>query len=186
MEEFKKTGLLTKLSVKEIEEIIIGCANMREVLFVPNVSWGFFREHEADMVSITRSGILTEYEIKRSWSDFIADFKKDSYHADDRISYLYYYVPAVMAEAAANYIVPDQESRWKYHAGVVGYNEDGTYKMYLSCNYPKQKPLYVEDRYEIARLGTLRYWNERKKNKELQKELEIERNKNGLDQTKES
>lgn len=187
MADFKKTGLLTKLSVKQIEDSIIGNANLRETLFVPNVSWGFFREHEADLVMLTRVGILTEYEIKRSWSDFVADFKKDSYHADDRISYLYYYVPEVMADDAAKYIVPDDESRWKYHAGVVGYDEDGRCRVHLACNYPKQKRLYVEDMYEIARLGTLRYWAERKKNERLQRELEMERAKNdGLDQDKEN
>jgi len=168
---FKKSGILTNLSVKEIEDMIVGTANLREELFVPNVSWGFFKEHEADLVRITRAGCLTEYEIKRSWTDFLADFKKHSYHADDRISWLYYVVPECMAEEAVKYIVPDKRSAFNYHAGVLGFGEDGRYKMFLECNYPKQRKLYVEDMYDIARLGVLRYWSLRRKIDEQNKKM---------------
>lgn len=160
---FKKSGLLTKLTVKEIEDMLVAGANLREELFVPNVSWGFFTEHEADLVRISRSGVLTEYEIKRSWTDFLADFKKQSYHADDRISWLYYVVPECMAEEAVKYIISDEGSKYSYHAGVLGFNESACYDVYLACNYPKQRRLYVEDMYDIARLGVLRYWNLRRK-----------------------
>lgn len=157
---FKKSGLLTERLIVDIEDLIVGpTRNCRETLFVPNVSWGFFREHEADLVQISRSGFMTEYEIKRSWSDFLADFKKKSYHADDRISELYYVVPEVMAQQAADHICPDEKSRWSYHAGVLGFDEGlCRLKTYLACSYPKGKKLYLEDQYEIARLGVLRYW----------------------------
>ena len=36
--------------------------------------------HECDMLVCSKSGYLTEIEIKRSWSDFLADFKKKHNH----------------------------------------------------------------------------------------------------------
>lgn len=35
-------------------------------------------QHECDMLVCSKSGYLTEIEIKRSWTDFLADFKKKS------------------------------------------------------------------------------------------------------------
>lgn len=164
---FKKTGLLTKRTVKEIEDLIVG-NDIRENLYVPNVSWGFFVEHEADLVKVSRSGFLTEYEIKRSWSDFVADFKKRSYHSDDRISEFYYVVPKVMAQAASKFI--DESSMRLYGPGIYYFSEEsGWLSLQRKCNRPKGTKMYVEDMYEIARLGTLRYWSLRRKNTEYEK-----------------
>ena len=66
----------TKLSVKEIERIIVAyLGGVRTNIIVPNLSWGFFN-HEADLISVDKNGYLTEVEIKRSFEDFKADFKK--------------------------------------------------------------------------------------------------------------
>ena len=92
--QFRKTGLLTRASVHEIERMLARYFDLRTNLVVPNVSWGFFSEHEADLVVVTKAGYLTEVEIKRSWTDFLADFKKRFYHADPRIAKFYYAVPA--------------------------------------------------------------------------------------------
>lgn len=163
---FKKTGLLTKRTVCEIEDLIVG-SDIRENLYVPNVSWGFFTEHEADLVKVSRAGFLTEYEIKRSWSDFVADFKKRSYHSDDRISEFYYVVPVVMAKAAAKFI--DESDMRFYSPGIYSFSEGpGWLTLQRKCNRPKGAKMYVEDMYEIARLGTLRYWSLRRKNTEYE------------------
>ena len=76
----------TKLTVDEIELAIVNSTlfNKRRDIIVPNVSWGLLN-HEADMVIMTPSGYLTEIEIKRSWEDFKADFKKGHKHDDERI-----------------------------------------------------------------------------------------------------
>ena len=68
----------TNLSVHEIEEaIILRCTNgIRSNIIVPNVSWGMGIEYEADLIVLSKQGYATEYEIKRSYSDFVADFAK--------------------------------------------------------------------------------------------------------------
>lgn len=66
----------TKLSVKEIESIIVAyLGGVRTNIIVPNLSWGFLN-HEADLIAVDKNGYLTEVEIKRSFEDFKADFKK--------------------------------------------------------------------------------------------------------------
>lgn len=83
----------TKLSVKEIERIIVSyLGGVRTNLIVPNLSWGFLN-HEADLISIDKNGYLTEVEIKRSLEDFKADFKKENYHDTDERVYRFGYFP---------------------------------------------------------------------------------------------
>lgn len=66
----------TKLSVKEIERIIVSyLGGVRTNLIVPNLSWGFLN-HEADLISIDKNGYLTEVEIKRSLEDLRQTSKK--------------------------------------------------------------------------------------------------------------
>ena len=77
----------TKLTVDEIQLALYnsGIWNKRQDIFVPNLSWGLLN-HEADLVILTKSGYLTEVEIKRSWEDFKADFKKEHEHKDEHVT----------------------------------------------------------------------------------------------------
>lgn len=64
---------------------------------VPNVSWGFFSHHEADLVLVTKAGYLTEVEIKVSKSDFESDHLKRKWnHIGDKknlVKNFYYAMP---------------------------------------------------------------------------------------------
>lgn len=46
--------------------------------------------YEADFIYITKSGYLTEVEIKVDINDFRSDFKKKIYHSSQIVSALYY------------------------------------------------------------------------------------------------
>ena len=48
-------------------------------IILPNISWSYLR-WEADLISVTKSGFLHEYEIKISLSDFKNDFKKKKHN----------------------------------------------------------------------------------------------------------
>lgn len=54
----------TNLSIQQIELAIAQMFGIRNNIIVPNVSWGFFDTHEADLVIINKSNYLTEVEIK--------------------------------------------------------------------------------------------------------------------------
>jgi len=45
------------------------------IAIIPNVSWSWL-QWEADLISVTKAGVMHEYEIKITLSDFKADFGK--------------------------------------------------------------------------------------------------------------
>lgn len=66
------------LSETRIQQILMpALMSKRHNFVVPNV---YFFAWESDMVSVSTSGFVSEYEIKISPSDFIADFKKKQKH----------------------------------------------------------------------------------------------------------
>lgn len=157
----------TKLSVREIEDMIIlklHQGGVRSNLCVPNVSWGAGIDYEADLVVVSKAGYATEYEIKRSWTDFLADFKKGE--CAHKAPWVYRFA----------YVVPDNiigkvllffKDRGGEIPAVVGYTEDGQLKRYCgSYEIKGGRKMFIEEQLNIARLGTLRYWSLRnKKNK---------------------
>lgn len=168
---FKRTGILTPCAVHEIEKMLAEHWGIRQNLVVPNVSWGFFATHEADLVVITKSGYLTEIEIKRSWTDFLADFKKDFYHADDRIAQFFYAVPECMVVPCLEYIDRKKEEGPEFFKGripgVVLYRtpDESKYRRVEVARLPsatrKHETVKLTEKEisAIARLGTLRYWS---------------------------
>lgn len=94
----------TKLTVDEIQIALrnSGIWNKRQDIFIPNLSWGLL-DYEADLVIITKSGYLTEVEIKRSWEDFKADFKKNHKHDDPRVYNFHYCVPESILDRVVDF-----------------------------------------------------------------------------------
>lgn len=79
---------------KEIQESV--CKNEVLKFNTPCENVSFF-SHESDVLSINKSGYLTEFEIKISRSDFKADFKKrkwlkHNFNNENRIANRFYYV----------------------------------------------------------------------------------------------
>lgn len=159
----------TSLSLEEIELAIIGMDefNIRRNVVVPNVSWGFLN-HEADILVMSKSGYLTEIEIKRSLSDLRADFKKKHDHSDERIKYFYYCVPLSLLQDAIDLCVEHK----RIVSGVITYTEKskmkihridfGEYGIYRDkFNYPRK--LFLEEQFQVARLGSMRVWGMQKK-----------------------
>lgn len=52
--------------------------------------------YEADLIYITKSGYLTEVEIKVDINDFRSDFNKKVYHSSPLVSSLYYAFPETL------------------------------------------------------------------------------------------
>ena len=91
----------TKLSLAKIEHSVLRWFDtpMRNK-FIKNLSYGLLN-HECDVVIVSKSKYLTEIEIKRSFSDFLADFKKKHHHDDDcRIKNFYYCLPESIVDKA--------------------------------------------------------------------------------------
>lgn len=97
----------TNMTIEEIESALV-CYPFspfycRSHLVVPNVSWGFLN-HEADLLVMSKAKLLTEIEIKRSWSDFMADFKKGHDHSHPLIARFYYAVPSRIGKRVFDYL----------------------------------------------------------------------------------
>lgn len=154
--EFKSTGLLTKLTVHDIECMLVDYfGGIRgKNIYVPNLSWGMFK-YEMDFVVITPNKYLYEVEIKRSWSDFMADFKKSHIHDDIHVQKFYYCVPKAMEEQALDYCKDE-------HIGIISYDDD---RCIISYREPKlrdsNKILDNNELFRLARLIIIRFWKHR-------------------------
>lgn len=169
----------TKLTVKQIEMILhdSGLWNRRQYLMIPNLSWGLLN-HEADFVAITKSGYLTEVEIKRSFADLKADFKKDVFHCDERVYSFMYCLPLSIRDKAlalfdeqygkiAELYGHDRNYEYtnKFFPYILWYDENGNLtsepKKLHSRNGARK--LFLEERETVGRLASLRYWDLAKK-----------------------
>ena len=158
----------TSLTVKQIQYCIRYCGiwNPRADLMVPNVSWGLL-DYEADFIIMTPNGYLTEIEIKRSFEDFKADFKKDHHHDDERIYHFYYCVPESIKDKVTGFL--DENFKYgAYKPALLTYNEDGhiqkeKYGYSGACRNKKVRKLFLEEQLKLAKLAAFRYWSDEEK-----------------------
>lgn len=156
--------LNTKLTVKQIQYALrySGIWNPRADLMVPNVSWGLL-DYEADFIVMTPNGYLTEIEIKRSWEDFKADFKKDHKHDDERIYHFYYCIPENIFDKVKDYL----DSLYTHplnKPAILTYNEGGNitrqnYGYTGAMRNKKCRKLFLEEQFKLAKLAAFRYWS---------------------------
>ena len=145
--------------------------------------------HEADMLVVSKSGYLTEVEIKRTLADFRADFKKSHRHeSNGLLSEFVYCIPEGMLDKAvkeleAQRFVPtglllyDENLRLKYKpvrcefASGTGEGEgcvvlrldDPGKPWFCPAKTDSPKKLYIEQVLEIARLGAMRQFHLRER-----------------------
>lgn len=111
--------------------------------------------HECDMLILSKAGYLTEIEIKRSWTDFLADFKKrHSHESQGLIKYFFYAVPSSIVNKVIEYINNNNIAC----NGVYSYTEELYIREHgvnssATRNYRK---LTLEERLELARYGAMR------------------------------
>lgn len=165
----------TKLTIQQIHLALrnSGLWNKRTDIMIPNLSWGLL-PYEADFVVVSKSGYLTEVEIKRSWEDFKADFKKNHNHDAEQVYYFYYCVPVSIISKVKEFLMEKYGERYSLCApAVLWYDESGNVRVavddnqrcfgmhYASSISPnvKHRKLFLEEQLTVARLGQLRYWS---------------------------
>lgn len=134
----------------------------RRYLCVPNSNQ--FLAWEADLLVMAPSMWLYEIEIKSTVSDLRADMKKIKHrfvwgnHLHPLVSKMYYAMPLVVYEKVRGAPpIPD-------HAGIITINPEEFYRwnQAVIVREPKKNPvarkLNDQERFKLARLGTLRYW----------------------------
>jgi len=118
-----KSAIETKWSVQQIQEAIVRYTRCETM--VPNVSFGFFRNIECDLIQVTDSGYLHEFEIKRSWGDFMADFKKRHFHDDIRLYRLTFVLPESFAGDRLKKFCADHYQEFEREFDFLFYTEEG-------------------------------------------------------------
>lgn len=141
----------------EVEIAVMKHCNIRQNIVVPNVSFGMVRYfiggcdelHECDILNVTKSGYATEYEIKVSKSDLLAEKKKKHSHDSNFIKQLFYVVPEKMKQFALDNI--------KEEAGLYVVKDNG--KMQCIKNAEINKDCFKwtnAEMFKLAKLGTMR------------------------------
>lgn len=183
----------TTLTIEQIQDRLarIDQFNIRRNIVVPNVSWGLLN-YEADFVSMSKSGYLTEVEIKRSWQDFKADFQKKHLHDDPRVSFFFYCIPKSIKEKVmdALYIYEKTDNKFRpykisgIHEGVPSnsglitfdnHDWDGNPCDWISIDFVTMagrrrfaRKLTDREQIKLAHLGCMRLWDLKKKIAKLQ------------------
>lgn len=129
--------------------------------------------HECDMLLVSKSGYLTEIEIKRSFEDFKKDFKKSHKHEDmGLIKNFWFCVPKSIYQKILDSKILDDN--FNTYFSFILYDEDLRLELrtwsefatdvmkekVVDRNYRK---LFLEQILEIARLGSMRVIGLKKK-----------------------
>ncbi len=157
----------TIFSITQIEVALAQYFGYRANVIVPKVSWGLLN-HEADLLIMNKTGYLTEIEIKRSWADFLADFRKKHTHDDSKVSWLYYAVPkSIVDKCKAKLEEVDPNKKWGLiEYGGDCYGECWPNTIYLPSNSTRHNPakkLSLEEQFKLTRLGAMRTWSIKEK-----------------------
>ena len=144
-----------------MEEALSRYFNCRQNIIVPNISWGFFI-HECDLLIIRKSGYVLEVEIKISKADLKKDRDKEHNHEDHykRIKELWFAIPDYLQDSID--LIPK-------NAGIITvYYNEWAEKLYCKAlREPvvntKARNLLENEILKIARLGTMRIWNLKRK-----------------------
>lgn len=180
----------TNYTLEQIETILCGMPYspyyIRQNIVVPNVAWGFLN-HEADLLILNKTKHLIEIEIKRTWADFMADFKKSHTHNDSKLSYFYYAVPESIGQRVFDWLYKgNYEARHYWDRSIVdGYTENNknkcglivygenifhNYCLTVAAGKMGDYKLSVEEELKLLRLGNMRIWGLKKKLAEYQAE----------------
>ena len=117
--------------------------------------------HECDMLVLSKSGYLTEIEIKRSWSDFIADFSKKHSHENMGIIRCFYYC---VPECIVDKVYEKLKSVDMSYSGIITYDENLKIKVkgaliddsYVVRQINPSRKLFLEEQLQVARCGAMR------------------------------
>ncbi len=134
----------------------------RRWLLVPNVSWGLF-PWELDLCAMAKSGHCYEIEIKVSLSDLKADQHKGKWQFmklyPQKLRGMYYAMPDrlwdrakdmnLIPETCGVIVIHPEEKRLRFRAEIVRQAKPNK----------SARPLEKHEQYQLARLGTMRFWS---------------------------
>ena len=153
----------TKLTLYDME---IAIARSHEFNYIKNLvvfnvqGWSGILPlyHECDVLVCTKTGYLTEIEIKRSYTDFVNDFKKRHNHYSKHIKNFYYCIPEKIYDKVVEYFRNyEDQSDWRIGAGIIVIKENRKLcEMKAPTKNKEVMKLNLEQMFYMARLGSMR------------------------------
>ena len=151
------------MKTPELEIIIAEHFGIRQNLIVPNVSWGWGLNYEADLVVVTRSRCAYEVELKVSKSDLRADLKKKHHHDGAMFKGLWFAMPESVYDSE---LVPDQAGVLLVKTETVKNwkNEVETHKYVHVEKKPEVTRTKISEKkyMKLLELAAMRVWTQKK------------------------
>jgi hypothetical protein len=140
------------ITTPEIEVAIMEAFDMRKNLIVPNVQSGMGL-HECDVLMSRPTGYGVEFEIKLTKSDLMKDFKKEHHHESELIKEVYYAVPVNLVSTCIR-VLPKEY-------GILGIRRNAELIPVAEVVRKSEERAGArkwtdEERFNLARLGTMR------------------------------
>ena len=144
-----------KWTAQQVEIAVTQHFNPRRYVIVPNVSFGLFNYHEADMVILAPSSWGIEVEIKVTASDIKADLKKWHRHKEEIIRDVWFAVPEELSEDPniPEYAGIISVKKWKTRSGKQRYFCE---RKRLPVRNKDSRKFTENERKKLLRLGCLR------------------------------
>ena len=148
------------MTTLEIEIKLMRYFNIRQNLIVPNVKdiiVGGKVMHECDLLMLSSSGYVTEFEIKISKNDLLKDQNKRHNHDHNWITSLYFAVPNELREIALE-VIPERAGLYVLSKTTMAWGGEKI-SIEQAKKAIRRTPAIkwdFKDRFQLARLGTMR------------------------------
>jgi hypothetical protein len=147
------------VTARDIEVAVSNHFDYRRNLIVPNVSSGL-GIHECDLLILSDAGYATEVEIKISRGDLLRDKAKDHGHHSDIIKAFWFAVPEALSDYALARI-PEEAGLLAVRDcadAQVSYSRHRVHVVRPAVIRQHSRAFTSAERYQLARLGLMRYW----------------------------
>ena len=114
--------------------------------------------HEADLIWINENDYLTEIEIKVSYSDFLADFKKKEKHLTKYTRAVYYAFPHNMYKRNEEKIRKVLTEKFPEAGVIIVDTEKSVVDMIKVAEYFKVEKIPIEVKIGLMRIGCQKWW----------------------------
>ena len=143
-------------------------------LIIPNIYLSGGAWSEADLISVTKAGYISEYEIKISRADFRADFKKRKHHLFEKGQfcfqrYFWFATPSGLVKT-------DEIPKYAGHIEVVKTNRLNPEFKCIEKKKPKRldgKKINTHQKEKICRGYMFRFWEMRNRLENKCKQLSV-------------
>lgn len=141
--------------------------NRRKWVVVPNVSWGWGLDYEADVIAVSQGMWADECEIKVTKADLCADSKKRKFthgRIDERIKRFWYAVPTSLVDVAKDTaVVPATAGIVEVKAPRESYDFPTAVVVRRPTPRTNARQVTADELQKLLHLGVMRYWDLRLK-----------------------